>query len=57
MRFVEPSGLVSNVMGRMPEVSFNVQATSSVFVSMTLMTLVATEPDTANFPSGVTYTL
>jgi hypothetical protein len=44
-------------MGRMPLVSFTDQATLSVAVSIAVITLEETEPETANLPSGVTYTL
>jgi len=51
---VEPSGFLVNTIGRMPLESFSDQATLSVSTSITLITLLATEPDTANRPSGVT---
>ena len=57
MSLVEPSGFLRKAMGRMPALSFLVQASVSVEVSMTLMVLSAIEPATANLPSGVTYTL
>src|SRR6185503_16979721 len=57
IHFVEPSGLVANVIGRTPRSIFSVQAGSSVLASITLTVAPAIEPATTHFPSGVTYGL
>jgi hypothetical protein len=54
MFLVDPSGLVSNVIGRMPALILIVRTVVSVVVSTMLIVEVGIEPATANLPSGVT---
>ena len=54
MRLVEPSGLVSIVIGRTPLPRLSSQAISSFCRSTTVNMLVRVEPMIANLLSGVT---
>ena len=57
IRLVEPSGLVSNAMGRTPLSNGIVQTGSFVLTSMTVNCRPTIDPATTNLPSGVTNVL
>ena len=57
MRFVEPSGFVSNAIGLTPRSKSMTHAVCSVWASMIVAFLPAMLPATTYRPSGVTYVL